>query len=346
MCELLGLSFNSPVTPNFSFKGFRNRGDENPHGWGLAFYPDESAQIIKEPIKATRSPLSDFLQDYPAVQSKIIIAHVRYTSGSEKSHRNTHPFYRELNGQDYVFAHNGTLNGFRDLAIQDYKPIGETDSEYAFCHILNFIKKTSCDGNIQLFPALAKKFQEINTYGNFNCILSDGKFLFCYFDKRGYKGLCFVKRRPPYGMTTLLDEDWQINLFKEKSASQQGYVIATRPLTDEHWETFSRGELIVFKAGKIIYSNYRDVDEITQESLTDAELKLLKILRKSPHRVNIMTLISESRLPKNKVLKAIDSLLAQKMIQQDIRDNIDWNHDLATFYTNMEFRDKIDQLIE
>jgi len=50
MCELLAMSFNLPVRPNISFRGFRHRGESNPHGWGIAFYPDESAQIIKEPI--------------------------------------------------------------------------------------------------------------------------------------------------------------------------------------------------------------------------------------------------------------------------------------------------------
>ena len=51
MCELLAMSFNLPVTPNISFKAFRSRSERNPDGWGIAFYPDESVQIIKEPTK-------------------------------------------------------------------------------------------------------------------------------------------------------------------------------------------------------------------------------------------------------------------------------------------------------
>jgi len=109
MCELLGMSFNLSVRPSISFRGFRYRGENNPHGWGLAFYPDESVQIVKEPIKAKKSSLSKFLQDYQEVRSKVFVAHVRYTSVGSKSHKNTHPFYRELSGKEYVFAHNGTL---------------------------------------------------------------------------------------------------------------------------------------------------------------------------------------------------------------------------------------------
>ena len=80
MCELLGMSFNLPVNPSISFRGFRFRGEENPDGWGMAFYPDEAAQIIKEPISAKRSELSEFLQNYKGVKSKIFIGHVRYAS--------------------------------------------------------------------------------------------------------------------------------------------------------------------------------------------------------------------------------------------------------------------------
>lgn len=64
MCELLGLAFNNPINPSLSFRGFRRRGNKNPHGWGIAFYPDNSCQIIKEPLNADNSELSEFIMGY------------------------------------------------------------------------------------------------------------------------------------------------------------------------------------------------------------------------------------------------------------------------------------------
>jgi glutamine amidotransferase len=185
MCELLGMVFNLPVRPNISFRGFRRRGKTNPHGWGIAFYPDESAQIIKEPIKAKHSLLSKFLQDYQEIKSKILVGHVRLTSVGIKSHKNTHPFQRELGGKDYVFAHNGTLTNYKNLELGRFNPIGETDSEHTFCYLLNLIETRGIKkwNNIG-FDWLAEKLERINQYGNFNCIFSDGKFLFCYHDKK------------------------------------------------------------------------------------------------------------------------------------------------------------------
>jgi len=52
MCELLALCFNLPVRPRISFKGFKARGEHNPDGWGLTFYPDNPAAVFKEPLTA------------------------------------------------------------------------------------------------------------------------------------------------------------------------------------------------------------------------------------------------------------------------------------------------------
>lgn len=261
MCELLGLSFNKPVSVNVSFRGFRNRGKYNRDGWGFAYYPDydnsskvlcNSAQIFKEPISSESSDLSRFIINNHRIKSKIYISHVRYASSGSKSHCNTHPFNRELFGKEYVFAHNGTLLGFNPF-LTDYIPIGQTDSERAFCFILDKIKEKQIQNwSKEHFDFLENLLNEINDYGNFNCLLSNGEFLFCYYDKSAYKGLYFVKREAPFDVIKLLDEDFEVNLPEEKSQDQKGFIIATSPLTNENWQEFIPGELKVFKDGEII----------------------------------------------------------------------------------------------
>jgi len=63
MCELLGLDFNQPVRCSFSFRGFRHRGEHNPHGWGTARFDGRASQVFKEPIRAPRSRLATLLPD-------------------------------------------------------------------------------------------------------------------------------------------------------------------------------------------------------------------------------------------------------------------------------------------
>ena len=253
MCELLGLCFNQAVRPYLSFKGFRTRSETNPDGWGIGFYPDTSAQVIKEPLEAEESLLSDFIENYPKIKSEIFISHVRLNSVSEPAFMNTHPFERELNGKEYIFAHNGTLSNYKEnFKKSNFRTVGKTDSEAAFCHLMNKIKDKNVESwNKSCFKWLLNEIQYINSYGKFNCLFSDGEYLFCYYDMNGYKGLYHLHRSAPYSHTHLSDEHYDIHLKKQETSEKEGYIIATRPLTNEKWHSFKPGELKVFKNGKL-----------------------------------------------------------------------------------------------
>jgi predicted glutamine amidotransferase len=258
MCELLGLCFNKPIAPSISFIGFRQRGEVNRHGWGVAFYPDRSAQVTKEPINAGASELSNFLKDYRHMGSKILLAHVRHATVGSHTRMNTHPFQRELGGRDYVFAHNGDLKGdFRKgLSLGLYHPVGETDSEHAFCYLLERLRKRNIRAwGLADFRFLESELRKINRFGIFNCLLSDGDHLFAYrgFDEK--RTLYFLNRVPPYGRVRLLDQDFSIDLGKGRHAGTFGFIVATRPLTDEAWIPFPSGRLLVFRDGKTVYSD-------------------------------------------------------------------------------------------
>src|SRR3954471_24391617 len=97
MCELMGLSLSGPAFGHFSIREFGGRDDENVDGWGLAWYPDRSAAVVKEPISWSKSQHTDFLESYTGLVSSIYIAHVRHkTVGGPATHADTHPFVREL----------------------------------------------------------------------------------------------------------------------------------------------------------------------------------------------------------------------------------------------------------
>ena len=191
MCELMGLGFAEPVSADFSIREFAIRGEGNADGWGLAWYPDRSLCIVKEPLKWKASPYTEFLESYTRLHSRIYIAHVRHkTSGGDPTHADTHPFSRELNGQEYCLAHNGTLNVFDELPLGRFQPIGKTDSEHFFCHLLDEIAtwKTGL-ADKSAWPRLHHKLTAINELGKLNCLLSDGQRLCCYRDSGGWKGL-------------------------------------------------------------------------------------------------------------------------------------------------------------
>ncbi len=262
MCDLLGLCFDRKIGVDISLESFQQRGIGNYHGWGLAFYNNLGVQIYKEARSANESDLVTFLRSYKYVKSKIFVAHVR--KGKKPSYKNSHPFHQVYNNTDYIFIHNGELKPKPDPG--NYSPIGETDSERAFCYLLTWMKKAEIvEWTLENFILLEKKLQELNQLGHFNCIFSDGTFLFCYSDKDQYNCLQYLHRIPPYS-TILNDKGENIDLRLKKTANGEdqasGYIITAsniwnqdqpQKISNEDWSDFSGGELIIFKDGKISY---------------------------------------------------------------------------------------------
>jgi glutamine amidotransferase len=287
MCELMAMSFERPVVARFALREFGPRSDENPDGWGLGWYSDRSLALVKEPVKWTESPTSRFLENTATVSSRIVLAHVRHkTMGGAPNHADTHPFSRELGGRDYCFAHNGTLDGLAwDLPLGAFQPIGDTDSERFFCHLLSEITKRG--GRLDE-PAdwnwLHAKLSDANRFGKLNVLLSDGQRLFVYHDVNGWKGLNYLRmfgegwsdhRRVDTAHQPSLEPGKDLGMVggahptlgnSSKSASEDpargtanhGVVVATCPLSSSGWHSFQLGELIVIDAGQVRFSSYRD----------------------------------------------------------------------------------------
>jgi len=326
-CELLGLCFNVPVDAVFSFGEFRVRGEYNPHGWGFAYYDEDSLRIIKEPKKCTESPAS--LTVAQGKKSNIIVAHVRLASSGKKAIEYTHPFEEHINNTQYCFAHNGTLYNYTSLDVGAFKPPVRMDTRYAFAYIINKLSKRGIvEWGLEDYIWLNSILRELNKLGSLNCLLSDGEHLFCYNDLNDHNGgLSYVKREAPFPYTRTLS-GLEVDLSDIKEPYESGYIIATRPLTNENWIKMHRGELLVFKDGKII-----------------PELNILKTLTYSPHRLSIKNIYEETNLPYNETVSIIYYLKEFGYIRQDSRDNVSWDNEHATYYTHPNKRDKIRKLV-
>ncbi len=261
MCELMGLSFVKPVSADFSINEFAKRDVHNADGWGLAWYPDSSAAIVKEPIPWRASQHTQFLAAYHALRSSIYLAHVRHkTVGGEATHADTHPFVRELAGRDYCFAHNGTLTDLPAISPRAcYQPIGHTDSERAFCLLLEDLRHRSGrlvdeDG----WQWLADYLQALNGHGPLNCMMSDGESLFCYRDAASYKNLTW-RYVGVHGDRPHHFEDSEVQIALEDPTSNHGVLIASNPLSAGGWEVLRPGELIVLRAGAVQFSSQTEV---------------------------------------------------------------------------------------
>jgi len=273
MCELMGLSFTRPISADFSIHEFAGRGQENADGWGLAWYPDRAAAVVKEPVRWGQTPYSTFLEEYVGLRSSLYIAHVRRkTMGGEPTYADTHPFAREWNGRDYCFAHNGTLRGLiGEWKLGRFHPIGHTDSEWAFCYLMEAIAdRREMLATPESWQWLRAELGRLNELGYLNCLLSDGEKLFCYHDRSGYKGLTFRTLHLGDGQKRRL-EDEEVQLDLAEDSLTDGIVVATNLLTSRGWMRFHPGELMVLERGALRFSSHRGLLNTPVRTLQTSE---------------------------------------------------------------------------
>jgi predicted glutamine amidotransferase len=254
MCELLGMSANTPTDICFSFTGLMQRGGKTgPHkdGWGIGLYEGKACRLFHDPNPSAWSEVAQLIQKH-AIKSRIAIAHIRKANRGKICLANTHPFARELWGASWVFAHNGQLKGIKNYPLKYYRPVGSTDSEYAFCWIMDRIRqrfKQRPEKEKTLFRYIQKLAGELGDLGIFNFMLSDAKHLYVYCSNR----MCWLTRKHPFGLASLIDTGEIIDFSLCTTSKDIVTVIASRALTDnEEWKIMEKGEFLVFRNGKVV----------------------------------------------------------------------------------------------
>lgn len=263
MCELFAISGAKPVAIRYSLHEFAKHGGRthaNKSGWGISFQQRRDSLVVKEPMPADNSPWVDFVASH-ALKSHCVIAHVRRASQGLPRFENTHPFERELGGHSQIFAHNGTLRGFREalpLKSGRFRPIGETDSEHAFCYLLEQLAPLwqgdvpSLATRLARVAAVARAFRDL---GPANFLYNDGDSLFLHADRRIYDdGGSLSEPRPP-GLHWIGRQEFRtkgLSIVKTAPAHNPAILIASVPLSDDEWHGFPRGSVVALRRGEVV----------------------------------------------------------------------------------------------
>ena len=130
-------------------------------------------------------------------------------------------------------------------------PVGQTDSERAFCWLLQQLRRVLGDGAAprwpRVAPLLAELAAELSRHGRCNFLLCDGEALYAHATDR----LHWLQRRHPFGRVRLVDRDMEIDLAQANGGRDRMVLVATEALTHgEPWTAFEPGELRVFADGR------------------------------------------------------------------------------------------------
>ncbi len=211
----------------------------------MALKSDKAGKIITNPLM---------------FEGKMFVSHIRYASEGNQTIENTHPFMRKLFGKNWVIAHNGHLKkrkmledmqkGFLQTSLENYQPKGESDSELAFCIIMEEMRKIGKEAtDREIVSKLNQIARRIAEYGSFNFLLSDGEKMYAY---RKGNTLYYVERKPPY-TEAIKSESKEVELLM-KLVEERAIVIATVPLTrNEKWNLLKDEYIYQFQKGTINY---------------------------------------------------------------------------------------------
>lgn len=263
MCELLAVSSHPPARLSFSLAALVTHttpGQPARDGWGAAFYQGRDAALFREPAPASESPLVRLLET-GAPPTTLAISHIRHATRGAITLANTQPFLRELAGRSHVFAHNGMLPGITALARpapEHYRPVGETDSELAFCALLARLVPLWQDSSVPTLQArldvVAGFAAELRALGPANFLYADGEVLFAH----GHRRVQADGRIAPPGLYLLeascADEQTALQAqgVGVGCGYQQALLLASVPLSTAAWQPLAEGETVAVARGRLL----------------------------------------------------------------------------------------------
>ena len=264
MCELFAMSSRMPTSVGFSLETLARRGGaEGPHrdGWGVGYYSGPDVLLLREPGAASESGLAHHIKQH-GPPSELVISHIRLATRGERALQNTQPFVRELGGRSHIFAHNGELDGLAGLpgaAVRRFRPIGDTDSEVAFCSLLkDLVPLWDAAGEEpppmeQRFELVADFASRLRQLGIANFLYADSDTLFAHSDHRippgteeVLPGMHVLERGCTEEVPDMSDSGVTL-----KTVQQALTLVASAPLTDEAWHPLAQGEVLAIRGGEI-----------------------------------------------------------------------------------------------
>lgn len=264
MCELLGMSSLRPTQLALSFQALAAHSggaSTTRDGWGVAFYQGNDVALYREPVAASDSPLVQFLRSR-GPDTSLALSHIRHATRGARSLANTQPFVRELGGRTHVFAHNGDLPGVAgaaNLAFEHHRPVGTTDSEHAFCALLERLHGL-WHAAVTPPPLAQRRFvvsefaADLRKLGPANFFYADGEVLFAHGHRR-------IQRDGQIAAPGLWlwschcadpSEPVRASGVTVAPGFQEMVLLASVPLTDEPWRPLGEGELVAVSAGRLM----------------------------------------------------------------------------------------------
>ena len=183
MCRMFGMVASRPEASRLLLRdaprSLQALSREHQDGWGIAIRNGDDWAVHRSTACAAECARYAELVAGLAIETRLLVAHIRRKTVGEKSIANTHPFRRG----HFVFAHNGTVNDVpalvaRSSAARLAEIEGDTDSERLFAFVLTHIDAVG-DSERGVVAAV-RELHAMGDVGSASFLLSCGARLYAH----------------------------------------------------------------------------------------------------------------------------------------------------------------------
>jgi len=272
--DILAISLDGLGSPSINVNipnGNTNDGNHS-HGWGFGWYPGDhySAMVAKDPSARDTKVLVDALTDWSNFRSTAFFCKVR---GANKGYtqKETQPFSRSFAGRDWMFMHNGDLDKTALDALHGQQrrllePLGNTDSELAFCDLLARLQESDARRISDIDPTILHAwFLRFDSLGSADMYMTDGDSVVCFHGSQSPKGMHHARISPPDNQAVYESEAVQISLTDPRDTYRTALIISSTPFFAGDWTQMQPGEMIIVRRGAVVWSSaYEQRTQLTK----------------------------------------------------------------------------------
>lgn len=300
LSQLYLLNLDIPCSTTIHVRGYSSA--VKPGGCGLSWYIDNGvvSSSIKDLGEHSSTTFSKVLADWHEYRSTIFLCKILEPSESSNE-VNMQPIIKSYCARDWGLIHNGSvardeIAGVFNSALSDFEPIGSSDSELIFCHILSYMKsKNYRKLSACKFSELHKLFISLNKFGSLNLVITDGLSIVCYHDKSVNNPLYVSRIRPPSFTNVISSESVTFEMQDHNSEYRTGFLIGTKPFTDNVNEVeMAPMEMIVVRRAKYIWRSKPRYDKsiVKDENEEKETLPINFEVENKTHILNVKAITS------------------------------------------------------
>jgi transglutaminase-like putative cysteine protease/predicted glutamine amidotransferase len=266
--DILAISLDGKGSPSINLNLPPDASGSHSHGWGFGWYPDDhlSAMLTKDPGARGEQVIVDAITDWSSFRSTTFFFKVHGASEGY-NHTQTQPFSRSFAGRDWLFLHNGDLNkaeleNLHGRQTRLLEPLGNTDSELAFCNLLAQLQLGDARRIADVIAEnLHDWFKRFDNLGSSDMFLSDGESIVCFHGTHSPKQMYYKRVQPPENQNLFVSEAAEISLNDPRDTYRTALIISSSPFSQGEWSQMQPGQMLIIRRGAIIWQSQYDAQQ-------------------------------------------------------------------------------------